>query len=152
MRTSVFAKQMRSAALAAISVGVVAGLVLVPAASATNRPGTATTIKLKAPMEIPGNQVLPAGTYIFRELGQAQPNEPDMIQIYQKDQNRFVAMVPTIKTYRVSATGTPVIRFEERAANAPPAIHTWFNPGHHWGHEFLYNTSPSLGTSPTAGE
>jgi hypothetical protein len=99
--------------------------------------GTATTMTFDSPVEIPG-QVLPPGRYLFRVLGIANANETTMTQIFDADQNRFVAMVPTVKAYRVHPHDEPVVRFEERTGNAPPAIHSWFDPGEYWGHEFVY--------------
>lgn len=90
------------------------------------------------PFEIPGGQVLLPGTYIF-QLAKDNHYKKDIVQIYDKDQTHLLATAVTIPAYRLNATRDTVITFEERAANAPEAVHDWYYPGMLAGHQFVYN-------------
>lgn len=94
-----------------------------------------TKVTFSGPVEIPG-QVLGAGTYWFKLLD--LPATRNIVQIYNQDQSKQVAMVMAIPDYRLKPTGKTVITFEERAANNPPAIKAWFYPGDNFGQEFVY--------------
>jgi len=94
-----------------------------------------TKVTFSAPVEIPG-QVLPAGTYWFKLLD--SPSNRNIVQIYNADQNKQLAMIMALPDYRLKPTGKTVITFEERAANTPPAIKAWFYPGDNYGQEFVY--------------
>lgn len=93
-----------------------------------------TVVTFSAPVEIPG-RVLGAGTYVFKVLDFENPN---IVQIFNKDQNKLFATILAIPDYRLKPTGKTVITFEERAAGSPPAIQAWFYPGMEFGHEFVY--------------
>jgi hypothetical protein len=94
-----------------------------------------TVVTFSAPVEIPG-KVLPAGTYVFKLLD-SQSNR-NIVQIFDKDETKLFATILAIPDYRLQPTGETVIRFEERAANAPQAIRAWFYPGDQFGQEFVY--------------
>ena len=94
-----------------------------------------TKVTFSEPVEIPG-QVLPAGTYWLKLLD--SPSDRNIVQIYNADQSKQIAMIMAIPDYRVKPTGKTVITFEERAANSPEAIKAWFYPGDNYGQEFVY--------------
>jgi hypothetical protein len=94
-----------------------------------------TTFTFSGPVEIPG-QTLPAGTYVFK-LASSQSNR-HIVQVFNKDQNHIFGTFLAIPDYRLHPSDKPIIRFEERAGGAPPAIKAWFYPGHNYGHEFVY--------------
>jgi hypothetical protein len=94
-----------------------------------------TKVTFNQPVEIPG-QVLPAGTYWFKLLN--SPSDRDIVQIYNANQSKQIALVMAIPDYRVRPTGKTVVTFEERATNAPPAVKAWFYPGDNYGQEFVY--------------
>lgn len=112
---------------------IVLGSALAPALKAAEA-DQLTKITFSGPVEIPG-QVLSAGTYVFKILDFGSPN---IVQIFNEDQNKVYATILAIPDYRLKSTDKTVITFEERAANAPPAVKAWFYPGDNFGHEFVY--------------
>jgi hypothetical protein len=94
-----------------------------------------TKVTLSAPLEIPG-QVLAPGTYWFKLLD--SPSDRNIVQIYNADQSKQIAMIMAIPDYRLKPTDKTVITFEERSANSPEAIKAWFYPGDNYGQEFVY--------------
>ena len=94
-----------------------------------------TKVTFSEPVEIPG-QVLPAGTYWFKLLD--SPSDRNLVQIYNADQSKQIALIMAIPDYRLKPTGKTVITFEERPANSPEAIKAWFYPGDNYGQEFVY--------------
>lgn len=94
-----------------------------------------TKVTFSGPVEIPG-QVLPAGTYWFKLLD--SPSDRNIVQIYNADQSKQIAMIMAIPDYRLKPTDKTVITFDERAANSPEAVKAWFYPGDNYGQEFVY--------------
>jgi len=95
-----------------------------------------TTMAFSAPFEIPGGQVLPAGTYVFKLLD--SPYDRDIVQIFSEDQNHIYATILAIPNLRLRAPENTIMNFTERAAGSPQAIKVWFHPGERYGHEFVY--------------
>jgi hypothetical protein len=121
-----------------IAATVVAGLIglgtaLAPCLTA-DEANQLTTVTFSEPVEIPG-QVLPAGMYVFKVL---DPEDPNIVQIFNKDQSKLYATILAIPDYRLKPTGKTVIPFGERAAGSPEAVQAWFYPGMDYGHEFVY--------------
>ena len=94
-----------------------------------------TKMTFSQPVEIPG-QVLPAGTYWFKLLD-SQSNR-NIVQIYNADQSKQIALILAIPDYRLKPTGKTVVTFDERASNSPEAVKAWFYPGDNYGQEFVY--------------
>ena len=94
-----------------------------------------TKVTFSQPVEIPG-QVLPAGTYWFKLLD--SPSDRNIVQIYNADKSKQIAMIMAIPDYRLKPTDKTVITFDERAANSPEAVKAWFYPGDNYGQEFVY--------------
>lgn len=94
-----------------------------------------TKITFSAPIEIPG-QTLPAGTYRIKLM---DPDEPDVVQIFNSDGTRLYATLPTIRTERREPTGDSVLVMAEQGAARPDAVLKWFYPGDTSGHEFVYS-------------
>ncbi len=129
MTTSVF-ERTRFAVLAALSVG---SLLLAPSAQA-GQMDKMTKVTIHAPMEIPG-YVLAPGKYVFKIT---DPAVPDLVQIFDRDGQHLVATVFAVPAYRVIPTSKTVMQLEERSANTPLALHTWFYPGENFGLQFEY--------------
>ena len=94
-----------------------------------------TIFTFNEPVEIPG-QVLPAGTYVFKLAN--SDSDRNIVEVLNKDQNHMYGFFMAIPDYRLRPSGKPIITFEERAADAPPAVRAWFYPGDNYGHEFVY--------------
>jgi hypothetical protein len=109
------------------------GTVLAPRLKA-DEANQLTHVTFRAPVEIPG-QVLPAGKYTFKVL---DFNDPNVVQIFNKNQNKLYATILAVPDYRLKPRGKTVITFEERAVGSPEAIRAWFYPGMNYGHAFVY--------------
>lgn len=94
-----------------------------------------TIMTFSQPVEIPG-QVLPAGTYTFKLLD--SPSDRHVVQIFDADGMHIIATVLAINNYRLRPTGETVVKFSERAGDAPDALKAWFYPGDNFGQEFVY--------------
>ena len=100
-----------------------------------------TKVTFSQPVEIPG-QVLPAGTYWLKLLD--SPSNRNIVQIYNADQSKQVAMIMAIPDYRLKPADKTVITFNERPANSPEAVKAWFYPGDNYGQEFVYPKSRAV--------
>jgi hypothetical protein len=97
-----------------------------------------TIVTFNEPIEIPGvgDQVLPAGTYVFKLMDSS--SDRNIVQIFNECENRLYATILTIPNYRLRPTNKTVITFHERPGASPQAIRAWFYPGANSGHEFVY--------------
>jgi len=93
-----------------------------------------TIIKFSEPVEV-GGKVLQAGTYIFQLMN--DPSDRNIVQIWNDDDNQFVATIFTIPCSRMETTDRTVIDLEERPIGSPMAIKEWFYPGDSAGQEFV---------------
>src|ERR1700737_5510431 len=86
-----------------------------------------TFFTFNTPVTLPG-LTLPAGTYLFRV---ADPNSSrSVVQVSSADGRHQYGMFLTIPSLRSKATATPELRFAETPSTVPPAIKTWWDPGH----------------------
>jgi len=126
-------------------------VVLVPRLSAGNDVwNKKTTLTFSQPFEIPGGQVLPAGTYVFKLLD--SPYDRDIVQIFNEDQTHVYATILAIPNYRLRAPQDTVMRFEERESGSPQAIKAWFHPGSKAGQEFVYPKARAVELAKIANE
>lgn len=95
----------------------------------------ATKLTFSEPVELPGT-VLPAGTYWFTLFDSTSNRH--IVQVWNGDRTQIVKTILAIPDYRLQPTGQTVINFDERPANLPEAIHSWFYPGANYGEEFVY--------------
>jgi LPXTG-motif cell wall-anchored protein len=95
-----------------------------------------TFFTFSAPFELPGGKVLPAGKYTFRIVD--SPSNRHVVQILSEDGKQMHATILAIPAQRQDPPEDPEVRFMETAANAPPAVKTWWYPGRTIGHEFIY--------------
>jgi hypothetical protein len=94
-----------------------------------------TIVTFTAPVEIPG-KILSAGTYVFKVVEPV--SSQDVVQVMDKDQSHLITTILAIPDYRIQPAGKPVVMFDERPANGPPAVRGWFFPGENYGHQFVY--------------
>jgi len=87
-----------------------------------------------APVAIPGNRVLPAGTYVFKTAG----GNPGVILITNAEETKPIGMLMTMPDYHLTVPEKVNVRFGERHAGAPQALKAWTYPGYNTGFEFLY--------------
>ncbi len=94
-----------------------------------------TVVTFGSPVEIPG-KVLPAGTYVMR-LADNTGNRT-VVQFYNQDETALIATVLAVPDYREEPRGDTVITFDERRADSPQALRSWFYPGDTFGLQFVY--------------
>jgi sugar (pentulose or hexulose) kinase len=96
-----------------------------------------TKLTFSQPVQIPGNEVLPAGSYWFvLASGSADRN---IVQVYSSNWQHEYAMLLTQPTIRRHVTDHTRIEFAERPHKQPEALLKWYYPGRVTGHEFLYS-------------
>jgi hypothetical protein len=91
------------------------------------------------PVVLPGNITLQPGQYEFRMT--TNKGDREVVQVYNKTDNKQVAQVMSIPAHLTNAQPVPEkaeVRFYETAANQPAPIQSWWYPGIHDGHEFIY--------------
>lgn len=95
-----------------------------------------TTVTFAQPVELPGDIVLPAGTYIFKLANVT--GRRDVVLVYNEDQDHLFATVMAIQQERINPSEKAFVGLEERSAGTPSALHEWYLPGDHTGIEFVY--------------
>ncbi len=124
---------------------IVFGVVLVLTLAAVAPPARAdawtqaTRFTFSQAVEVPGNVVLPAGSYWFVYPGSAAGARPDIVHIFNADRTRLVATVQAIPALRTSGISRTELRAAKQGLNRPDALREWFYPGFSSGHEFLYS-------------
>lgn len=94
-----------------------------------------TIVTFSQPVEIPGDIVLPAGTYVFK-IAEVTARR-DVVQIYNEAQDHLFATVFAIPEFRIAPAEKAYMEFEEQAAGMPVTLHEWLIPGRD-GIEFVY--------------
>jgi LPXTG-motif cell wall-anchored protein len=109
-----------------------------------------TVVTFDQPVEIPGDIVLPPGTYVFKLLDSL--SDRHIVQIFNEDQTHIYATILAIPNYRLQVADETVITFGERAAGEPQAIRAWFYPGDNSGQEFVYPKRRALELAKVTNE
>jgi hypothetical protein len=111
-----------------------------------------TVVTFNEPVEIPGIgvHVLPAGTYVFKEMGAA--SDRHTVQIYNQDETHLITTILAIPNYRIKPTNKTVITFAERPAGEPQALKAWFYPGRECGDQFVYGRARAIVIAKEANE
>jgi uncharacterized surface anchored protein len=90
------------------------------------------------PVAIPGMTLKP-GQYEFRMT--SDKGDRNVVKVYERATGNAVATVMAIPAHLPNGQPVPQkaeVRFYETPANQPPAIQSWWYPGIHDGHEFIY--------------
>ena len=98
-----------------------------------------TVVTFHQPVEIPQHVLIP-GTYVMKLVD--LDSHRDIVQFLNKKENQVIATVFAIPAYEPNVVhDRTFFTYEERAANSPQAIKTWFYPGDPWGEEFIYGAA-----------
>jgi hypothetical protein len=127
-------KRFSRALMFAFGIGIV--FVMLSSAASAQSWNKRTVVTFSGPVEIPGAQVLPAGTYVFRLLD--SQSDRHIVQIFNEDESHIYATILAIPNWRLQPTDETVMTFAERATGEPQAIRAWFYPGDNSGQEFVY--------------
>jgi len=124
------------------------GAIVLPSARADEW-NKKTVVTFSQAVEVPG-QILPAGTYTFQLLD--SPSDRHIVQIFNADGTHLIATILAINNYRLQSTGDTVMKFNERAGDAPEALRAWFYPGNKFGQEFVYPKARAIQLALTTKE
>jgi hypothetical protein len=94
-----------------------------------------TIVTFSDSVEIPG-QVLPAGTYVFKLANSV--SDRHIVQIWNGDETQILATILAVPINRLEPPDETIFEFDERPADSPMALHSWFYPGDNTGQEFVY--------------
>jgi hypothetical protein len=117
--------------------GLVLGLaMLMPVAARADETDQSTRMTFNRPVEIPGNKVLPAGTYWFKLVD--APVAQHVVQISNANRSKVLATYIAIPTQRRATSENPELKFAIPEHRNPAILRGWYYPDQLTGHEFLY--------------
>jgi hypothetical protein len=125
------------------ALGTIFGVVLA-AALLTFAPGAradeanqATQFTFSEPFQIPGNRILPAGTYWFKlPSGTFAPN---VVEVLGPNDIHVIATFMTVPMMRPEPTDQSELVFGEPHRTQPPVLTGWFYSDRLTGHQFVYS-------------
>src|SRR4051812_40194069 len=82
-----------------------------------------TEFQFSGPVQIPG-KVLPAGKYVFQLVD--SESDRDIVQVFSEDsdgKDTLISTIEAIPDYTEETPDKPIVRFDERPAGSPEAIH-----------------------------
>lgn len=94
-----------------------------------------TIVTFAESVQIPGH-VLPPGTYVFKLLD--SPSDRNIVQVWSSDETQLFATVLAVSDYRMDPADHPIFEFDERPADQPVALRSWFSTGDLIGRQFIY--------------
>jgi hypothetical protein len=103
-----------------------------------------TIVTFSGPVEI-GNRVLPAGTYVFKTLG----DERNFVTVTSGDERHVYGIFLTQSIEAATVPTKPEVELSERSGDSPQAVHAWFYPGDNIGWEFITPKANKTETSKT---
>ena len=106
-------------------------------ADATNQ---ATRLVLNQAVRIPGNTILPAGTY-WLIVDNGPSDTSDLVRIYSADKSILYAALETIPVQRAEISRHTELVLAQQPQGKPLALLRWFYPDRLVGHEFVYSPS-----------
>jgi len=86
-----------------------------------------TVFTFNAPVEVPGNIILPPGTYVFRLADSLA--DRNVVQIFDEQQSTIYATILTISVERPEPTYKTIVEFYETDGGPQNALKAWFYPG-----------------------
>lgn len=98
----------------------------------------ASQFTFNQPVQLPGNLVLPSGTYWF-VIADEGMSPPTTVQVFNQDRTHILAAFETITTLRSEKTDSGELTFAEQPRKQPVALVSWFYPGRLTGREFVYS-------------
>ncbi len=125
------------------ALGTIFGVVLAAALLAfapgarANEANEATQFTFNEPFQIPGNRILPAGTYWFK-LPSSITN-PNVVEVLGRNDMHVIATFMTIPMTRPEPTDQSELVFGKPNRTQPPVLTGWFYSDRLEGHQFVYS-------------
>jgi hypothetical protein len=98
-----------------------------------------TMFSLNQPVTIPGQVVLPAGTYIIKKLSAVNP----VLQILNETATKVYATLLPVTESIINPPDTPTFTFREISEGTPIALKGFYYPGRLTGYEFPEDAAKS---------
>lgn len=117
--------------------------ILVPATRASER-DQATQLTFTQSVQIPGNVVLPPGTYWFT-IVDSQTNR-NIVKVFDISWQPITTTI-AVSTELARPSDNTLLTFAQRSADQPSVLLEWFYPGNTTGHEFVYGGREGLALS-----
>ena len=92
-----------------------------------------TMFSVNQPVTIPGQVVLPAGTYIIKMLSTVNP----VMEILNDSETKVYATLQPITESVSEPFDSPTFTFKEMSVGSPIALKSFFYPGRLTGYEFV---------------
>jgi hypothetical protein len=121
----------------AVFFGVALALAALTPAARADQWNEMTKLTFEQPVQIPGHEVLPAGSYWF--VLASSPANRNIVQVYSSNWKHQYATLLTEPTVRQHATNYTVLKFAERPHDKPEALLKWYYPGRLTGQQFVYS-------------
>lgn len=128
---------LRKTLFAIFGVGVLLGLAALAPRARADESNQASRLTFSQAIQLPDNQVLPAGTYWF-EVRPDFAQGSNFVQVTSEDHNKLYGTYMTVPAHRAKETSSVELKFAEPASGRPAALMSWFYPGILVGHEFVY--------------
>lgn len=98
-----------------------------------------TKFTFSQPVQLPHNEVLPAGTYWFRELDPVRNSQ--VVQVFNADRTKLLGTFLTITNDRPvnNPSGTTQLTLAKISNRQPDLMVGWIYPGQTQGHQFIYS-------------
>jgi hypothetical protein len=106
-------------------------------------------VTFSGPVELPG-KALPAGTYVFKALDTL--GNRDIVQVFDKDEKELLGTYVAVPDYRDTPPSKPIVNFERRRSDSPPAVKAIYFPGETYGLEFVYPHDRALQIAKSTGQ
>ena len=125
------------------ALGTIFGVVLAAALLAfapgarADEANEATQFTFNVPFQIPGNRILPAGTYWFK-LPSSITN-PNVVEVLGRNDTHVIATFMTIPMTRPEPTNRGELVFGKPNRTQPPVLTGWFYSDRLVGHQFVYS-------------
>lgn len=122
----------------------VASIALLGAGLTTARADTwnkKTKVTVNEAIQVP-NQVLPAGTYVFKLLDSATNRH--IVQIFNEEETEILTTVLALPNWRLHPADETKFTFWEMPPGQPKALRAWFYPGDNVGQEFAYPKTKAI--------
>ncbi len=116
---------------------VLAALLAFAPGARADEANEATQFTFNEPFQIPGNRILPAGTYWFK-LPSSITN-PNVVEVLGPNDTHVIATFMTIPMTRPEATDRGELVFGKPNRTQPPVLTGWFYSDRLVGHQFVYS-------------
>ena len=122
--------------IANVVVALVLALCFTAPVTRASQRDQATQLTFSQDIQIPGNTVLPAGTYWFALMDTAANR--NVVQVFDVNWQPITTVMAN-STEMSQPSDNTLLTFAQRSSNQPLLLLKWYYPGNNIGHEFVYS-------------